>query len=88
MYIDEDGWTIAAEDDYDNRDQLYQFHEGHIISAPNLMAATTVPEIIYHFTSGRYFITAAWNEDKPIDATASFKPDYFSAASVQKMTTK
>jgi hypothetical protein len=88
MYLDEDGWTIAMEDDYDNRDQLYQFHEGHIVNAPNILAATTVPEIIYHFTSGRYFVTAAWNEDKPIDATATFKPDYFSAASVQKMTTK
>jgi hypothetical protein len=88
LYVDEDGWTIAMTDNYDNRDQLYQFQEGHIISAPNLLAATTVPEIIYHFTSGRYFVTAAWNEDKPIDATVSFKPDYFNAASVQKMTTK
>ncbi|AXQ29097.1 DUF1329 domain-containing protein [Solimonas sp. K1W22B-7] len=88
FYLDEDGWTVGMVDDYDNRDQLYQFQEGHIISAPNIMAATTVPEVIYHFTSGRYFITAAWNEDKPIDATASFNADYFSAASVQKMTTK
>ncbi|HSW14528.1 MAG TPA: DUF1329 domain-containing protein [Solimonas sp.] len=88
FYLDEDGWTIAMADDYDNRDQLYQFQEGHIVNAPNLLAATTVPEVIYHFTSGRYFITAAWNEDKPIDATASFNADYFSSASVQKMTTK
>ena len=88
LYLDEDGWTIAMNDNYDNRDQLYQFQEGHIISAPNVLTATTVPEIIYHFTSGRYFITAAWNEDKPIDSTVSFKPDYFNAASVQKMTTK
>ncbi|WP_028081426.1 DUF1329 domain-containing protein [Solimonas soli] len=88
FYIDEDSWTIALVDDYDNRDQIYEFQEGHIINAPNLLAATTVPEVIYHFTAGRYFITAAWNEDKPIDATVQFKPDYFTAASVQKMTTK
>ncbi|MFT4047520.1 MAG: hypothetical protein QM661_12620 [Solimonas sp.] len=66
----------------------YEFQEGHIINAPNLLAATTVPEVIYHFTAGRYFITAAWNEDRPIDATVQFNPDYFTAASVQKMTTK
>ncbi|SFF30321.1 hypothetical protein SAMN04488120_10233 [Fontimonas thermophila] len=47
-----------------------------------------MPEVIYHFTSGRYFITAVFNEDKPLDLTARFKPDYFTAASVQKMTTK
>jgi len=88
FYVDEDAWTIALVDNYDNRDQLYQFQEGHIINAANILSATTVPEVIYHFTSGRYFITAAWNEDKPIDATAKFNPDYHSAASVQKMTTK
>ncbi|NKF23791.1 DUF1329 domain-containing protein [Solimonas marina] len=88
FYIDEDSWTIAAVDDYDNRDQLFQFQEGHIINAPNLQAATTVPEVIYHFDSGRYFITAAWNEDKPIDATVHFNDSYFTAPSVQKMTTR
>ncbi len=88
FYIDEDSWTIALVDDYDNRDQLYQFQEGHIVFGYNVLSATTVPEVIYHFTSGRYFITAAFNEDKPLDLTAKFKPDYFTAASVQKMTTK
>jgi len=88
FYVDEDSWTIALVDDYDNRDQLYQFQEGHIINAPNILSATTVPEVIYHFNSGRYFVTAAWNEDKPIDATVTFKPDYFTSASVQKLTTK
>lgn len=88
MYIDEDTWTIAMADNYDNRDQLYQFQEGHIINARNVLSATTIPEVIYHFNSGRYFVTAAWNEDKAIDATVRFKPDYFTSASVQKMTTK
>src|SRR3546814_19922827 len=88
FYIDEDGWTIAAVDDYDNRDQLYQFQEGHIISAPNIQAATTVPEVIYHFTSGRYFITAAWNEDQPIDSTLHFNSSSFPAPPSQKITTR
>ncbi len=88
FYVDEDSWTIAAVDNYDVRDQLYQFQEGHIISAPNIHSATTVPEVIYHFDSGRYFVTAAWNEDKPIDATVTFRPDYFTPASVQKMKPK
>ncbi|PPE76048.1 DUF1329 domain-containing protein [Solimonas fluminis] len=88
FYIDEDSWNIVAVDDYDKRDELYQFQEGHLIFAYNILAATTVPEIIYHFTSGRYFVTAAFNEDKPNDSSVSFNADYFSASSVQKMTTK
>ncbi|HKY91987.1 MAG TPA: DUF1329 domain-containing protein [Nevskiaceae bacterium] len=88
MYIDEDSWNIVLVDDYDNRDELYQFQEGHLVFAYNVLAATTLPEVIYHFTSGRYFITAAINEDKPYDLSVNFSPDYFTSASVQKMSTK
>ncbi|MDR3414876.1 MAG: DUF1329 domain-containing protein [Nevskia sp.] len=88
FYVDEDAWNIEAVDDYDNKDQLYKFQEGHLINAPNIQAASTVPEVIYDFFSGRYFITAAFNEDKPVDLTQTWPDDYFTAASVQKLTTK
>ncbi len=88
MYVEEDGWNIVAVDNYDSRDQLYQFQEGHYVVAPNILSGGTVPELIYHFNSGRYFITAAANEDKPNDFSVSFDDGYFEAASVQKRTTK
>ncbi len=88
FYIDEDGWNIVAVDAYDNRDQLYQFQEGHLIFAHNIQASSTIPEVIYHFNSGRYFITAAINEDKPYDLLTTFPSDYFTSASVQKSSTK
>lgn len=88
FYIDEDSWNFVAVDNYDARGQLYQCQEGHFAYAYNLQAGFTAPEVIYHFTSGRYFVTAAFNEDKPSDLTVRFNPDYFSAASVQKMSTK
>jgi hypothetical protein len=88
MYIDEDGWNIVGVDNYDNNDQLYQFQEGHYVPAANILAGTTIPEVIYHFTTGRYFVTAMANEDKPNDLTVRFGPDYFTAASVQKRTTR
>jgi hypothetical protein len=88
FYVDEDSWVIEAVDNYDNKDQLYKFQEGHLIVGTNIQAATTVPEIIYDFFSGRYFITAAFNEDKPYDLTVSWPDDYFTAAAVQKLTTK
>ena len=88
MYLDEDSWNIVATDNYDSRGNLYQFQEGHLVWGSNVQATTTVPEIIYHFTSGRYFITAAFNEDKAPDLTAKFAPDFFTAAAVQKRSTK
>lgn len=88
MYLDEDGWNIVAVDNYDNSDQLYQFQEGHYVFGYNILAGTTIPEVIYHFTTGRYFVTAMANEDKPNDLSVSFSPDYFTASAVQKRTTR
>jgi hypothetical protein len=88
FYVDEDSWNIEAVDCYDNHDQLYKFQEGHLIYGANIQAMTTVPELIYDFQSGRYFVTAAFNEDEPYDLTQNFSEDYFTPASVQKMTSK
>jgi len=88
FYLDEDSWKMVAVDAFDSRDQLYQFQEGHLAFATNILATNTSPEVIYHFNSGRYFITAAANEDKPVDLTVKFKGDHFTAAAVQKMSTK
>ena len=86
FYIDEDGWNIVAVENYDHRDGLMQFQEGHMILARNILAGSTVPEVIYHFNSGRYFITAMANEDKPNDFDVDFRDSYFLASTVQKRT--
>ena len=84
FYVDEDGWNIEAIDEYDNKDQLYKFQEGHLVTFTNVQAAGPVPEVIYDFYSGRYFITAAFNQDKPIDVSVSWPDDHFSSSTVQK----
>ena len=86
FYIDEDGWNILAIDAYDDKDQLYQFQEGHLVVGYNILASSTVPEVIYHLNSGRYFITAMANEDKPNNFDVSFDEAYFTSAKVQKRT--
>ena len=88
FFIDEDSWNIVAIDNYDSRSQLYQFQEGHFGFSFNILAGGTQPEVIYHFNSGRYFITAMANEDKPVDFTKNFDDSYFDASSVQKRSTR
>jgi hypothetical protein len=77
FYVDEDAWNIVAVDNYDARDQLFQFQEGHYGFDYNNLSGSTVPEVVYHFDSGRYFITAAFNEDKPYDFSVDFDDDHF-----------
>ena len=88
FYIDEDSWNIEAVDCYDNRDQLYKFQEGHLVTTPSVQAATTVPEVIYDFNSGRYIVTAAFNEDQPYDLAVTPPDDDFTPGAVQKLTNK
>jgi hypothetical protein len=78
FYVDEDGWAIAAVDDYDNRDQLWKVQEAQLLTVPFVPTISGIPEIIYDLQSGRYFITALTNEDKVTDFKIDFKDDYFS----------
>lgn len=88
FYLDEDTWNIVARDNYDHQGQLMQFQEGHLLYGSNIMASTTIPEVIYHFNSGRYFVTAMANEDKPFDATVDFPDGYFQPSAIQRRAAK
>jgi len=88
FYIDEDSWSIFARDNYDHQGELMQLQEGHLISASNVLTTTSVPEVVYHFNSGRYFVTAMANEDLPTDASLEFDDAYFEATSVQRRAAK
>ena len=44
--------------------------------------------MIYHFNSGRYFVTAMANEDQPFDASQDFSDGYFEPSSIQRRAAK
>ena len=84
MYIDEDSWYPSAIDNYDARGQLVQLQEGHTIYAPNVQSVGGVPEVIYHFDSGNYFVTAMANEDKPNDFSVVLPDEDFEPANIAR----
>jgi hypothetical protein len=88
FYVDEDTWNVVMVDNYDQRDQYYKFQEGHLVYVREIMASTTVPEIIYDLQKGGYFATALINEGKPNDLTVNFSKDYFTPEAVKKRTTR
>ncbi|MGB1580521.1 MAG: DUF1329 domain-containing protein [Nevskiales bacterium] len=88
MYFDEDSWYPSAIDNYDSRGELMQFQEGHTAFAYNIQSVGGVPEVIYHFNSGRYFVTAMANEDKPNDFSADLDDKDFEPRAVTKRVTK
>ncbi len=88
MYIDEDSYYPSAIDNYDSRGELMQLQEGHTIYAYNVQSVGGVPEVIYHFNSGRYFVTAMANEDAPNDFSVEFRDKDFEPSAVVKRATK
>ncbi len=88
LYVDEDTWNVVMTDNYDQRDQYYKFHEGHLVSVREIQASTTVPEIIYDLQKGGYFATALVNEGKPNDLTVTYTKEHFTPESIKKRTTR
>lgn len=63
FYLDEDSWTIVMADIYDQDDRLWQFQEGHTITAYDVGTLVTTPEIIYDLKANKYVATQLTNEN-------------------------
>lgn len=84
FYVDEDSWSIALVEGYDNRGQLWKFQEAHLLTVPFIPTVSGIPEIIYDLQSNRYFVTAMTNEDPISDFEVSFDIREFSPAALQR----
>ncbi len=84
FYLDEDSWSIAVVDCYDNRDQLWKVQEAQLLTVPFIPTTTGIPELIYDLQSGRYFATTLVNEDPVSDFNVVYKDDYFSPSNLQR----
>lgn len=88
FYVDEDSWDIVMVDCYDAHGGLFNFQEGMSTPQYNVLTAFTVPELIYHFDSGRYFITALSAEGHPNDYSVKYPDGYFTANAVQQRASR
>jgi hypothetical protein len=77
FYVDEDSWSIALVDNYDDRGELWRFQEAHLSTFPFVPATTGSPEVHYDLHSGRYFVTASFAGDSYPDFNQDFEDSYF-----------
>ncbi len=78
FYVDEDSWSIAAVDCYDNQDKLWKLQEAHLITLPFIPTVTGIPEAVYDLQSGRYFVTGLTQEEEVPDWQVEFRKNHFS----------
>lgn len=82
FYIDEDSWSIALVDNYDDRGALWRFQEAHLTTFPFVPATSSSPEVHYDLQSGRYFVTASFTGDDYPDFNIRLEDSYFRAQSL------
>ena len=85
FYVDEDSWSIAVVDCYDNRDELWKMQEAYLLTLPFIPTVTGAPEAIYDLKSSRYFLTAMTNEDEISDFEISYKDAYFKPSNLKRL---
>jgi hypothetical protein len=88
FYLDEDSWSIAAVDGYDNRDQLWKFQEAHLLTIPFIPTVSGIPEVIYDLQSKRYFLTTMTNEDPVSDFEKKYDEKMFAPAALQRRASR
>ncbi len=86
FYVDEDSWSIAGVDNYDNRDKLWKVQEAHLLTAPFVPTTTGFPEVMYDLQSRRYFVTALLNEGTITDWEINYADSYFDPANLKRLS--
>lgn len=84
FYLDEDSWSIALVDCYDNRGELWKVQEAHLLTIPFIPTVSGVPETIYDLQSKRYFVTTLTNEDAISDFEVEYQDSMFTPGALQK----
>ena len=84
FYLDEDSWSIAVVDCYDNRGLLWKVQVAHLLTVPFIPTVTGIPETIYDLQSKRYFVTSMTNEDAISDFEVNYTDDFFSSDGLKR----
>lgn len=77
FYIDEDSWTIAQVDIYDNQGKLWRYQDGQIFNLYTLPIITTTVQATYDLQSGRYSVEGLDNAYNPRDFTFKKPASYW-----------
>jgi hypothetical protein len=84
FYLDEDSWSIAIVDGYDNRDQIWKVQEAHLLTIPFIPTVSGIPEVIYDLQTKRYFLTTMTNEDPISNFEIKYDEKMFAPAALQR----
>jgi len=84
FYIDEDGWSILAVDQYDGRQQMWRVSESHVINYYDVPLLFSTVEVHYDLQNGRYVALGLNNQDPIEDFNYKLSLDDFTPDSLRR----
>jgi len=85
FYVDEDSWTIAQVDIYDNQGKIWRYQDGQIFNMYTIPLMTTTVQATYDLSSGRYSVEGLDNAYPPRDYTFIKPPSYWTPPRLKSM---
>jgi hypothetical protein len=89
FYVDEDSWTVALVDVYEDGKTLSRHQEGHILPLYDIQAVEPAPQLVYQLAPPRYFVAhLIGNHPAPRFNTGDLKPGDFTKAGIERRHTR
>ena len=86
LYLDEDSWSAALADNYDNRGQLWRTNMQTSVYAYDIQVNQARVALFHDLIAGSYLADRMANEQQPPQLnTAKYDDNYFTAANMRKL---
>lgn len=88
FYLDEDSWSVLAQDKYDARGELWRLSESMPSVVPEVGALVTTIGVHHDLRSGRYLADNLINEEKERMTPLARAPDYYTPQNLRSLGTR
>lgn len=85
FYIDEDSWTIVAQDIYDRTGAYWRYAEMYLKNFYEIPATLATAQIHYDMFSNRYWVGGLTNEEKPANYFKKYRERHFTKRNFQTL---
>lgn len=85
FYVDEDSWTIVAQDIYDKVGAYWRYAEMYLKNYYEIPATLATAQIHYDLFSNRYWVGGLSNEEKPANYFKKYREKHFTKRNFQNI---
>lgn len=85
FYIDEDSWTIIAQDIYDQAGRYWRYAEFYLIQHYGIPAVIPTMQVHLDFLTRQYYVSGMNNQERPTDYFKKYKESRFTINTLKRL---